>query len=324
MKNLPLGLSLLGIVASIAVPAAAAPLKIVMAIHGSTANEFWQPVKKGFEDACAKIQADCQLLFTNTNMSVQEELANVDAALATNPDALILTIPDNNAFTKVVADARAKGVIVIAVNNDDVTPGHNARQSYIGPAFLASGMALTKYLSTKFPPDGPINVLVGVNVPGANWSEQRAAGVVKALEDYKTANPGRQVTITKMDAGADPATTSDRVGAYLNAHPETTAYIETGSLDVAVAHWLKDRGIAPGKVIVGGFDVESDVLQEMKAGYIQAHADQQPYMQGFMPVMEVYLAKTVGLAPSDIDTGNGIVLPSQADSIAAMAAKGLR
>ena len=324
MKNLPLGLSLLGIVASIAVPAAAAPLKIVMAIHGSTANEFWQPVKKGFEDACAKIQADCQLLFTNTNMSVQEELANVDAALATNPDALILTIPDNNAFTKVVADARAKGVIVIAVNNDDVTPGHNARQSYIGPAFLASGMALTKYLSTKFPPDGPINVLVGVNVPGANWSEQRAAGVVKALEDYKTANPGRQVTITKMDVGADPATTSDRVGAYLNAHPETTAYIETGSLDVAVAQWLKDRGIAPGKVIVGGFDVESDVLQEMKAGYIQAHADQQPYMQGFMPVMEVYLAKTVGLAPSDIDTGNGIVLPSQADSIAAMAAKGLR
>jgi simple sugar transport system substrate-binding protein len=324
MKNLALGLSLLGIAASGTLPAAAAPLKIVMAIHGSTANEFWQPVKKGFEDACAKIQADCQLLFTNTNMSVQEELANVDAALAANPDALILTIPDNNAFTKVVADARAKGVIVIAINNDDVTPGHNARQSYIGPAFLASGIALTKYLSTKFPADGPINVLVGVNVPGANWSEQRAAGVVKALEDYKAANPGRKVTITKMDVGADPATTSDRVGAYLNANPETTAYIETGSLDVAVAHWLKDRGIAPGKIVVGGFDVESDVLQEMKSGYIQAHADQQPYMQGFMPVIEVYLAKTVGLAPSDIDTGNGIVLPSQADSIAAMAAKGLR
>ena len=264
------------------------------------------------------------MVFTNTNMSVQEELANVDAALATNPDALILTLPDNNAFTKVVADARAKGIIVIAVNNDDVTPGHNARQSYIGPAFLASGVALTKQLSTLFPKDGPINVLLGVNVPGANWSEQRAAGVVKGLEDWKAANAGRVVNITKMDVGADPATTSDRVGAYLNAHPDTTAYIETGSLDVAVSHWLKDRGIAPGKIIVGGFDVESDVLQEMKAGYIQAHADQQPYMQGFMPVMEVYLAKTVGLAPSDIDTGNGIVLPSQADSIAAQAAKGLR
>ena len=112
---------MLGLAAAIAAPAAADPLKIVMVIHGATANEFWQPVKKGFEDACAKIQADCQMLFTNTNMSIQEELTNIDAALATNPDALILTIPDNNAFTKVVADARAKGIIVIAVNNDDDT-----------------------------------------------------------------------------------------------------------------------------------------------------------------------------------------------------------
>ena len=100
---------------------------------------------------------------------------------------MILTLPDNNAFTKVVADARAKGIIVIAINNDDVTPGHNARQSYIGPAFLASGIALTKQLETLFPKEGPINVLVGVNVPGANWSEQRAAGVVKALDDFKAA-----------------------------------------------------------------------------------------------------------------------------------------
>ena len=101
MRILAFGIGLLGIAASTVLPAAAAPLKIIMAIHGSTANEFWQPVKKGFEDACAKIQADCQLLFTNTNMSVQEELTNIDAALATKPDALIITIPDNNAFTKV-------------------------------------------------------------------------------------------------------------------------------------------------------------------------------------------------------------------------------
>ena len=83
MKNLALGIGVASIAAALALPAAAAPLKIVLAIHGSTANEFWQPVKKGFEDACAKIQADCQMVFTNTNMSVQEELANVDAALAT-------------------------------------------------------------------------------------------------------------------------------------------------------------------------------------------------------------------------------------------------
>src|SRR5271155_77652 len=132
MKTLVLGIGLLGLAASTAMPAAADPLKIVMTVHGATSNEFWQPIKKGMDDACAKIQADCQMLFTTTDMSIQQELANIDAALATKPDALILTIPDNKAFTQVVADARAKGIIVIGVNADDTT-GHNARQSYIGP-----------------------------------------------------------------------------------------------------------------------------------------------------------------------------------------------
>ena len=67
-----------------------------------------------------------------------------------------------------------------------------------------------------------------------------------------------------------------------------------------------------------------EVLEQMKAGYVQVQVDQQPYMQGFMPVMEVYLAKTIGLAPSDIDTGQGIVTPDMVDAIMEMSAKGMR
>ncbi|MNY66208.1 hypothetical protein D3C86_2035930 [compost metagenome] len=62
----------------------------------------------------------------------------------------------------------------------------------------------------------------------------------------------------------------------------------------------------------------------MKAGYVQVQVDQQPYMQGFMPVMEAYLAKTVGLSPSNIDTGQGIVTPDQVDSIMELSKQGLR
>ena len=60
-----------------------------------------------------------------------------------------------------------------------------------------------------------------------------------------------------------------------------------------------------------------EVLEQMKAGYIQVQIDQQPYEQGFMPVMEVYLAKTAGLAPADIDTGQGVVTPDQVDAVEA-------
>ena len=43
-----------------------------------------------------------------------------------------------------------------------------------------------------------------------------------------------------------------------------------------------------------------------------------------MPVMEVYLAKTVGLSPADIDTGQGVVTPDQVDSIMELSTKGVR
>ena len=60
-------------------------------------------------------------------------------------------------------------------------------------------------------------------------------------------------------------------------------------------------------------------IEEMKAGYIQVEIDQQPYEQGFLPVMQVYLEKKVGLAPSDIDSGEAVFTPEQADQLMALA-----
>ena len=192
-----------------------------------------------------------------------------------------------------------------------------------GGTVLQPGVHLLEN-AEDFPKDGPIKVLVGISAPGQNWSESRGAGVIKFLEEYKAANPNRDVSWERIDSGTDLAITSDRVGAYLNAHPDTTAYFDTGFWCAGVARVLADRGVAPGKVLLGGFDLVPQVLQAMQKGYVQALVDQQPYMQGFMPVMEVYLSKTVGLAPADIDTGQGIVRKDQVAGIMELSAKGLR
>ena len=49
------------------------PLNIAFTIHSSPSNTFWQAVKKGFDDACAKIQANCQMIFTQTEGSIAEQ-----------------------------------------------------------------------------------------------------------------------------------------------------------------------------------------------------------------------------------------------------------
>ena len=317
-------LALLGILMS-GTSALADPLNIAFTVHSGASNTFWQAVQKGYEDACSKLAAKCQMVYVQTDGSVQEQVANMEAAIARKPDALITSIVDNKAFDDVIKRARDAGIIVIASNVDDLEGAKgNARQAFIGQGFVAAGHSLAAAQWKNFPKTGPIHVLMGVSAPGQNWSEQRALGVTNFLDEQMKAHPELKITYEKLDSGTDLATTSDRVGAYLSAHPETNAYFDTGFWHAGVARVLADRKVPPGKVLLGGFDLVPEVLEQMKKGYVQVQVDQQPYMQGFMPVMEVYLAKTVGLAPSDIDTGQGIVTPDMVDSIMALASKGLR
>jgi simple sugar transport system substrate-binding protein len=300
-------------------------LNISFISHSSASNTFWQSVKKGYDDACQKIGANCQLILTQTEGSVEQAVANLQAAVASKPDAIFVAIVDDKAYDGVIADAVAQGILVIAVNVDDSEGAKgNARKAFVGQGFLAAGYSLAKAQSANFPKDGPLNFLVGVNAPGQTWSEQRAGGVLKFLNEYKAANPGREINISKIDSATDLALTADRIGAYLNANPNTTAYFDTGYWHAGVARVLKDRGVPPGKVLLGGFDLVPEVLQQMQAGYVQVQVDQQPYMQGFMPVMETYLYKTAGLAPADIDTGQGIVTPKDVPTIIEMSKQGLR
>jgi simple sugar transport system substrate-binding protein len=305
--------------------ASAEGLNIAFTIHSSPSNTFWQAVKKGFDDACGKVGATCQMIFTQTEGSIEQQVANMQAAIAAKPYALITSIVDNKAFDQVIADARAAGIVVIATNVDDTEgAAGNARQAFIGQGFGAAGYSLGKAQSANFPKDGPIKVLVGISAPGQNWSEQRGGGVLKFLEEFKAANPGRDISFERIDSGTDLAVVADRIGAKLAADPAINAYFDTGFWHAAVARVLRDRGVPAGKVLLGGFDLVPEVLNEMKTGYVQVQIDQQPYMQGFMPVMQAYLSQTVGLSPADIDTGQGVVTPDQVDKIMDMAKQGLR
>ena len=106
--------------------------------------------------------------------------------------------------------------------------------------------------------------------------------------------------------------------------PDLNAYVDTGFWDVGVASALKDRGVAPGKIIIGGFDLIPDVLAQMKAGYIQFHVDQQPYLQGYVPAMQAPLIKKYKMAAFDVNTGSAVVGKDQVDAIEQLSKNGYR
>jgi simple sugar transport system substrate-binding protein len=121
------------------------PLDIAFTVHSGASNTFWQAVQKGYEDACAKIAATCQMVYVQTDGSIPEQVANMEAAIARGPDALITSIVDNTAFDDVIQRARDAGIVVIASNVDDLEgAAGNARQAFVGQGFVPAGYGLAR------------------------------------------------------------------------------------------------------------------------------------------------------------------------------------
>jgi simple sugar transport system substrate-binding protein len=313
--------------ALLALPAVAQddPLRIIYTTHANSGNAFWLTVKRGMDDACAVVKADCQMLFINATGDIAGQVANIQAAIAQQPDMIITSIVDNTAFDAVIKEAVDAGIAVLSSNVDDTEGARgNARAAFVGQSFETAGMALGRAIAADFPDSGPIRVLIGVNAPADNWSRTRANGIIKAMEEWKTSHPDRDITWNEIDAGLDYGTSGDRFGNYLTGEPNLTAYFDTGFWDVGVVSVLKDRGIEPGKILIGGFDLVPDVMEQMKAGYIQYHIDQQPYLQGWAPVMQAGPIRDYKMTAYDVDTGSAVITADQVPDIEELSKAGYR
>ena len=66
---------------------------------------------------------------------------------------------------------------------------------------------------------------------------------------------------------------------------------------------------------MGGFDLVPILMDEMKKGYVHLTVDQQPYLQGYLPIMQLYFMKKFGLSAWDVNTGKALITPTDVDSV---------
>ena len=61
--------------------------------HAAPGHQFWEIEKNGMEEACALINADCQMVFLQTqDGNIGEVLQNLEAAVEQQPDGIATTI----------------------------------------------------------------------------------------------------------------------------------------------------------------------------------------------------------------------------------------
>jgi simple sugar transport system substrate-binding protein len=289
--------------------------------HSVPTNVFWQAVKKGMDEACAQIEADCQMVFLQQDGNFQEQLNNLEAAIAQQPNGIITTFAGGEILDEALSRAQEAGIPVLASNVDH--PQKKNRLSFTGQNLEQAGYDLAAGLSQNFPKEGPIHVLIGISGPGQVWAESRGAGIARFMEDYRTANEAREITYEKIDSGLDLSVTGQRVAAYVQSRP-TTAYIDVGYWAAGAAVALRDLGKAPGEVLLACFDLVPVVLDEMKSGYIQMTIDQQPFLQGYIPIHQLHMINKYKLAAFDADTGKALVTADQADALIELSQQGIR
>ena len=295
--------------------AAKAEYKFNFVMHSDTNNAFWAAVHKGFKDACAQINADCQMLTLSGDGDQQEQLQNLESSIAQGVDGIVTTITNPTIFDAAVDEALAAGIPVITANTDDPegAAGSN-RLAYVGQDLEAAGYELAATLSKQFP-DGPAHVLIGVADMNQSWAYTRANGIARFMEDYKAANPDRKVTYEKIESGMDLSTVGNRVASYVQTNPNTTAYFDVGFWEAGAAQGIRNLGYAPGQMLLAGFDLVDVVFEEMEKGYVQLTVDQQPYYQGYMSVHQLYLMNKYGLSALDINTGKAMIGPDDVAQI---------
>ena len=272
---------------------------ILFEIKSGPSNSFFVPVVNGAKAAAALTGLKLQIQYGNDDDATI--VSQMNTAIASNVIGIAVTVPDAG-LNKVVCDARAKNIAVVAFNTNGATgQGATCVQSFVGQDFVLSGALIAQRMIN----DGKIkpgdHVFCPVESPDQVYAVQRYQGVKQALDSI-----GAKCEV--LGTGNDLAPAQSTLVSYLLGHPHTAAIIALGGTPLSVAPAAIKK--ANLNIPIGGFDLSPDILKAIKSGVINATVDQQPYTQGFQAVIELALYLKYGITPANINTSNRALIDS--------------
>jgi simple sugar transport system substrate-binding protein len=276
--------------------------RYVMVTHGEGNDPFWPVVQKGGEDAARAIGADFEYIYT-PSADMADMASSIQAAAATSPDGMVISLPDPDSLGPAIKAAVASGVPVITMNSGLESSASLGALMHVGqPEFLAGQSA-----GARAKAEGATKALCMIQ-------EAYNTALVDRCEGY-----GEAVPMEFTDTTSDPATIQTRATAALQSNPDVDAVLSVGPhVCDAVSKALDDLGKT---VHHSCFDLSPAVMDLINAGKVSFTIDQQQRLQGYMPIIVLHLYNNgAGLLPgANIPSGPGFVDKSNASSVAALA-----
>jgi simple sugar transport system substrate-binding protein len=266
--------------------------------------KFFEPVKKGMDDASQMMEVECDFLGTE-GVDVKAQTNMARKAIADGYDGIALNIIDPEAFDDVVQEAVEKGVPVVGFNVDDhATP--NARLSSVNQQLYEAGEALAEHLLPHVPDNA--HILMTMHDEGVSALEDRLRGQQAVLKS-------KNARLTIVVTGNDTVKGAEVIADALRGNPDIRIVLGTGQSDTEAAGRAIEKYFPNKGYWSAGFDLSAETLRLIQQGHIRCTVDQQPYIQGFYPVIQLTLYLRYGIVPSDIDAGAAIIDKSNVEQV---------
>jgi simple sugar transport system substrate-binding protein len=285
------------------------PMRIAVITHGD-AGGFWSTVRRGAEDAAATLP-EVTLDYQGSEGDAKVQADMINAAITQGADALAISAPDPGALSSSLAQAEAAGIPVITLNSGSELLDQRAGIiTHVGQTELSAGVAAGEALAEQ----GAQKVLCIIHEENNTGLQERCDGAAEGL--------GGELVKVQVTGAADPGSTAREIGAAIDAQAPDAVLTLDPDIASAALKEVTSRGL-----ILATFDLSPQVLDAVAAGQMLFAVDQQPYLQGYLPVIFLELAvrnrNEVG-AGELVATGPALVTQENAATIAALAEEGTR
>jgi len=270
-------------------------------VNHVTTNSFFAPTQSGMKDAAALLGLPAPTWTGSENGVVSEMVNAFQTAIAAKVDGIAIPLTDSNAFIAPTKQALEAGIPVIAYN---ANASGNYGLTYVGQDLYQSGYQMGLKIASEVASG---DVLVGISQPGSLNVQPRLDGIKAAL---KAQAPS--VTVHTVDTGAaQSGELSAMESAYQGLKSAKGIYAVDAGSTAAIAQMITKYGIS-GQVHAGGFDLLEDTITGVKSGALDFTIDQSAYLQGFLPVLYMFMYRMTGslVFPPATDTGLTFVTSS--------------
>src|SRR5689334_3305065 len=249
-----------------------AETRFVLVSHAPDSDSWWNTIKNAIKQAGEDFGVTVD--YRNPSSGDLADMARIiEQASARNYDGVISSIADFDVLKKPIGQVVAKKIPLVTINSGTAAQSEQLGAiMHVGQPEYDAGKAAGERAKAA-----GVKSFLCVNHYATNpASFERCRGFGDALGvDYESAT---------LDSGDDPTTIESKVAAYLRQNPSTNGVLTLGPTSASPTIRALEKSGQAGKMWMATFDLSDDISKAIKAGTVKFAIDQQPYLQGYIPV----------------------------------------